>query len=207
MPRKPTLRSIRGFLLAAGAAGAGTWDSHRGHRGSLREMSTYRKHLGHAAATIPPPPPPDGESQPSPCSTAPPLLSPPPPRRFTEDVVTDDDDGDAPAPLCCCCCGCWCWCLPRSNRSRAVFTFSIVHTLWYVVVAPPQAAEEGAGAGAGAVVTAQGFVAAAATGNRFRSLGVDGHACFGRDSFPGCTRGDKRLALAARSPLILSRHK
>jgi hypothetical protein len=86
-------------------------------------------------ATIPPPPP-EGESQPSPCST-------PPPRRFTEDVVTNDDDGDAPAPLCCCC-------LPRSNRSRAVSTFSIVHTLWYVV-------------------TAQGFVAAA-TGNRLRSL-------------------------------------
>lgn len=92
------MRSIRGFLLTAGAGtgGAGTWDSQRGHRGSFREMSTYRKHLGHAAATIPPPPP-EGESQPSPCSTAPPLLSPP--RRFTEDVVTDDDDGDA--PLCC----------------------------------------------------------------------------------------------------------
>ena len=175
------MRSIRGFLLAAGAAvagGAGTWDSHRGHRGSLREMSTYRKHLGHAAATIPPPPPPppEGESHPSPCSTA-------PPRRFTEDVVTDDDDGDAPAPLCC-------WlCFPRSNRSSAVFTFSIVHTLWYVAVAPPQAEDEAAGAGAAG--TAQGLVAAAvpaeATGNRLRSLGAAGHACFCRDAFPGCS--------------------
>ena len=172
------MRSIRGFLLAAGAGGAGTWDSHRGHRGSLREMSTYRKHLGHAAATIPPPPPPEGESHPSPCST-------PPPRRFTEDVVTDDDDGDAPAPLCC---GCW-PCFPRSNRSSAVFTFSIVHTLWYVAVAPVQAEDEAAGAGAAG--TAQGLVAAAvpaeATGNRLRSLGAAGHACFCRDAFPGCS--------------------
>jgi hypothetical protein len=128
--------------LLTACGGAGTCASQRGHRGSLREMSTYRKQRGHAAATIPPPP--EGESHPSPCSTAPSA----PPRRFTEDVVTDDEDGDAP---------------PRSNRARAVFTFSIVHTLWYVVVAGWQGV---------------------ATGNRFRSLG---HACFGReDSFPGC---------------------
>ena len=180
------MRSIRGFLLAAGAGagGAGTWDSQRGHRGSLREISTYRKHLGHAAATIPPP---EGESQPSPCST-------PPPRRFTEDVVTEDDDGDAPAPLCCCCwCGCGCgdWCcLPRSNRSRAVFTFSIVHTLWYVAVAPPEEAAA-AGAAAAAAVAAQGFVVAA-TGNRFRSLGAAGHACFCWCTLAGCTWAHKQ---------------
>jgi len=74
-----------------------------------------------------------------------------------------------------------------------------VHTLWYVVVAPPAEAEAaalGAGAGAGAVVTAQGFVdaAAAATGNRLRSLGVAGHACFCWDTHPGCTWPHKTLA-------------
>lgn len=183
VPRKPTLRSIRGFLLAA-VAGAGTWASQRGHRGSLREMSTYRKHRGQAAATIPPP---EGESQPSPCSTPPPLS---PPRRFAEDVVTDDDDGDAPAPAPLCC---WC-CFPRSNRSSAVFTFSIVHTLWYVVVVAEE--EEGA---AGA---AQGFVAEDATGNRFRSLGDGGHACFGRDSTASCLVAAASLAssVAAHPP-------
>lgn len=79
--------------------------------------------------------------------------------------------------------------MPRSNRSRAVFTFSIVHTLWYVVVvvvvveaAAAATVDAGAGEDAGQDV---------ATGNRFRSLGAAGHACFGRDSFPGCTGGDK----------------
>lgn len=80
--------------------------------------------------------------------------------------------------------------MPRSNRSSAVFTFSIVHTLWYVVVvvvAPP-AVE------AGAAVTAHGFVAAA-TGKRLRSLGAGGHACFCRDTLPACcTCAHKKLA-------------
>lgn len=183
MPRNPTLRSIRGFFFGAGDGGGGTCDSHRGHRGSDREMSTYRKHLGHAAATMPPPPAADGESHPSPCSTAP-SPTPPPPRRFTEEVVTDDDDGDAPA-LCCWCW--WCWCLPRSNRSSAVFTFSIVHTLWYVVVvvvvppAPEAAAAVDDGHGLAADAAAPG------TGKRLRSVGVAGHVCFCRDSLPDCT--------------------
>jgi len=78
-----------------------------------------------------------------------------------------------------------------------------VHTLWYVVVAPPAEAEGapaafGEGAAAGAVVTAQGFVAAAATGNRLRSLGVAGHACFCWDTHPCCTWPHKNISFVSQ---------